>query len=512
VEGHDTDNRGPLSRRSTPFVLLALACIVAGGLAVRVTHLGRECPYWDEIASLDHLNAPDLPTFLRQERVDDPPMVPFYFAVEYCWARCTGGSVLAMRWLSVICGVAGIVMIYLLGALLYDSLVGLVAALCFSLSVTHVYAAAEIRPYALLMLLAMGSAYALARALRGDGPRWWAVNVVCNVLIMWTHLFSVLFLAAQGCYLLVRCVREKALSRFAWWALAHVPSAILLLFWVRSIDRAQLEVAAVWRLKMVHSYLMPLGDFLLCIGAGVPTFRDVPAFGPLHMGGILWRVFLPVLPWVMLATFLAWRRKRPEPDRAVASFWFLLPWLVIPPAALFLVSALVYSCHSSRYVMYSAIPFAIFTGVAVKFLRTRSLRILAVCFLIGIYGFNLYAHPGPWRHDFRGAADYLKLHMAKDDALMVYHAVDIAALRFDRGDGFFPETVKGFGELSEARDYFATELKQHPTTRTWFVLGQRVDSQRDIEAVTSAIKENAAWVHVRRFGYVRPVYVFQIDP
>ena len=493
-------------------MFLGLAGIVAVGVLLRVWNLDNERPYWDEIVSLKHLDAPCLTTFLAQERFDDPPMVPGYFTMEYFWARLTGGSVVGMRWLSVLLGTASIIMIFVLGTALYDAVVGLVAALCVALSVTHIYYATEIRPYALVMLLSLVSAFALLRGLRENGKRWWVVNIACNILVMWTHLFTVFFLLAQGGYLLAHSIRHRRLPRFVLWGLAQFPSVVLLLFWVRSIDHTRLDVAAVWRLKVVHSYLQLLGDFLLCIGAGVPTFRDVVAFGHQNIGGIMWRVFLPILLWAIVATFIVWWRSRPRSDPSVAAFWFLFPWLVVPPAALFLVSACVYTCHSSRYIMSSSIPFAILVGAAVKHLRIRALQIVAVCFLIGIYGFNVYLHPGPWRHDFRSVSTFLKSHMEKDARLLVYHTVDVDALQFEGGSGVFPETVKRFGELDEVRDFFASGQFREITTPAWLVLALRVSPGRDVEAVESAIEASAKAVDRYQFGYVRPVWVFRVEP
>ncbi len=496
-------------------VILALAAIVAAGIAVRGWHLDRECAYWDEVASLQHLDAPNLGAFLRLERRDDPPMVPAYFALEYCWAALSGGSVVAMRLLSLALATANILLMYLLASTLYDAVAGLVAALGFALSVTHVYYALEIRPYSLVMFLALISGYSLWRALQEERAHWRALNIAANILLMWTHLFTVFFLFAQGVYLLARCVRRKTPGRLVRWALWQAPSAALLLWWVMRLDMPKLEVAAAWREKLVHSYLMPLGDFLLFAGAGVPTFRDVAAFGGWNMGGILWRVSLPILLFSGVMTFRCWRMTRldeqPRARKSVEAFWFLFPWLVLPTIALFLVSSQVYACHSSRYVMYGGIPFLALVGAAVSFTPGRIPRFLAVLFLAGLYGYNLYAHPGPWRHDFRHANVFLHSEMGPHESLVVYHLADVTPMRFNWAWEGFPGDVRGAVSLQEAREFCTRPLESGDAPRLWLVLLLHENPEPEIRALESALHAHAKSVLKWQFGYVRPILLYRID-
>jgi len=64
-------------------VLAVLAALVALGAWLRLWGLYRESAYSDEVASLQHLDAPTLSEFLRRERISDPPMTPLYFTLEY---------------------------------------------------------------------------------------------------------------------------------------------------------------------------------------------------------------------------------------------------------------------------------------------------------------------------------------------------------------------------------------------------------------------------------------------
>jgi len=527
-----------------------LGVIVAVGVTIRVWNLNKESPYGDEIVSLQHLNAPDLATFLSRERHDDLPMTPLYFTIEYYWDRLAGGSLPAMRCLSLIFAAATMLMIYVLGSALYDTTAGLVASVCAALSISQIYYAVEVRPYALVILLALVSGYALWRGLHEGKRRWWALNVAANILIMWAHLFATLFIFGQGCYLLAHWAREKTSRSFpssTWeraakplllWGGLQAPSVLLLFQWVRSINFAEFEVAAQWRDKMVHTYLMPLGDFLLFCGAGVPTFRDVTAFGGQHMGGIMWRIFLPILLCVFAATLYRWWRRQPGQERTMSAagrqeaasgdaFCFLFPWLVIPSAALFLISAGVYACHSSRYVIYGSIPFLIFVGAAVSFLRRPALQILAVTFLISLYSFNLYAHPGPWRHDFKSAAAFLQTHMSKRDTLVFYHLSGGLGLEYsmtlsnstaggkdgnEPGSGVLPATVKGMREFTELLAYVNARPDLASAAPIWLFISHHRDLEPETKQLEQAFGRNGQSVSKWQFGYVRPIILYRMAP
>jgi hypothetical protein len=311
------------------------------------------------------------------------------------------------------------------------------------------------------------------------------------------------------------------------WGGLQAPSVLLLFQWVRSINSAELEVAAEWRNKMVHTYLMPLGDFLLFSGAGVPTFRDVTAFRGQQMGGIMWRVFLPILLCVFAATFFRWQRRRPRQERTTDAFCFLFPWLVIPSAALFLISAGVYACHSSRYVIYGSIPFLIFVGAAVSFLRRPALQILAVMFLISLYSFNLYAHPGPWRHDFKSVAAFLKTHMSKSDALVFYHVSAWPGLEYcmalsnsaagekdgnEPGLGVLPATVKGMREFTEVLAYLGARPDLASSTPIWLFMSHYGDLEPETKQLEQAFDRNGQSASKWQFGYVRPIILYRIAP
>jgi hypothetical protein len=104
-----------------------LEAVLLVALALRPQGIQTESAYWDEVASRRYLDAPGVVEFVRQVRADDPPMVPFYFAAEYAWAKACGTGLVTVRMLSVLLGLVSLVLVYLLGRRIFGRVAGLIA-------------------------------------------------------------------------------------------------------------------------------------------------------------------------------------------------------------------------------------------------------------------------------------------------------------------------------------------------------------------------------------------------
>ncbi len=495
------------------WLAVAALVVIAGGL--RGWKLDGECYYSDECASVQHLSAGSLSEFLSRVRTSDPPMTPAFFVLEYGWSRMVGQGAARLRLLPLFLGLLAIPLLYLLGALVYGRRGGLAAAMFFTFSLTQIYYSQEMRPYALVLVLALLSLIALWHGLRKEqARRWWALHWLCNILLPWCHLFTVFFVLSQGCYLLAWSAQRRRWTVPFWWGLSQVPNAVLLFLWVHSINYAELSTAASWRLEIVHSYLQPLSDFLEFAGAGVPLFRDMPLAGGRNMAAIMWRFFgLLVLLYLVLNAWRGARRLRrgadPEAGRVWESFLFVVTLLAVPSVTLFLVSALVYSCHSSRYVLYGSIPFALLLGGCVALLPGKWARGLVVASILAVQCINLAVHPKPWRPDTVAAAGYLETRTGKDAHLTVHHASDIPSLLLASPKGFPARVIDGVVHLDEIVPAFQESARQAEKDN-WLLVSTHQLALEKLAAVEDGLRAGGWTLERAQFGEVNPIYVYRV--
>ena len=93
---------------------------------------------------------------------------PLYHLLLYFWARLTGSSVFALRFLSLVLGMLTVSLVYRLARLAFGELVGLLAALLCAISPFQVYYSQEARMYALATFAATLSMFLLARIVSGE--------------------------------------------------------------------------------------------------------------------------------------------------------------------------------------------------------------------------------------------------------------------------------------------------------------------------------------------------------
>lgn len=119
---------------------------------------------------------------------------PIWYAVEWVWTRMVGTSEFALRFPSLVLGLALILLAYRMGKALGLSVtVTRLACLIIALLPAPAYYATEARGYALLACLAFTMVIAIAE----NRPRWF---LIAGVLICWTHNLGFVYLGVLGAY------------------------------------------------------------------------------------------------------------------------------------------------------------------------------------------------------------------------------------------------------------------------------------------------------------------------
>jgi hypothetical protein len=377
----ETDGSTPLDWRHWA----ALGAIILMGIAFRAYNLPSQSVWYDEYLSAGYLDRPDLISCLRDQRGENWEMVPLYYTIEYYWARLVGGSMTGVRCLSVLFGILAMALVYGLGKKLCSPRVGLFAALCTALSPFHVFHAQGIRPYALFEVLALASAYAFWEAVNGNGRRWWVVSVSMNLLLFWTHLFSVFVLLPQGCFLLL--FRRRPFRRVLAWGAVH-----LLL----------LAPVALW----------------------VATIRFVPNRTQAWYTGFL-------VDYILLAPF-AMAAFCPAKGRRMEAASFLCLWWLVPGIALLALTVAWTNCVLDRYVIYCWPAAYILVCGVICGIRRPVLRAGATGALVLVVGFQAWQSLGvPTRTDYLSAARLIRENSAPSDTIIVHTRFQVPILAFN---------------------------------------------------------------------------------
>ncbi len=193
--------------------LIVLGALVGLGAALRFYAIDRGSIWMDEATSIDYARMP-LGAFLTAVRSDEANMAFYHLLLRLFLPF--GESALVVRTLSALCGVAAIVLVYLLGRRLFDERVGLVAAALLSVNVFHIWFSQEVRSYSLVVLLVCVSTYLfLAIVERPDRPAPWIGYVASSVLAVYSHVFAVFVIASHWLALGPKRLRETGPGRIA---------------------------------------------------------------------------------------------------------------------------------------------------------------------------------------------------------------------------------------------------------------------------------------------------------
>lgn len=333
--------RNPLGTTET---LAVLAVILAAAAFLRLWSLGAESLWLDEAHSVIQAQRWWKDIWVNDARSDPNP--PFYFSVLRVWMHAFGTSEVAVRSLSVACGLLAIVGIYLFGHTAGGPRLALAAAALASTSPWLVIYSRDTRGYALATAAATFSLYGALKLFaherltetalaenalsRRTLAMAWAAYVGGGAVAMYTHAtlillpiltnlaFAILWLGhgQRDWRVATRWLAGNAILALLW--LPWVPNVIAGdvvagTFWVPPVSKYE----ALTTLREVdgHVYLWALQPWLdlaiLVVGlVGIISLAPSRAAALLCVAAV---VFVPFLTWlvslarpIFLARVLIW--------------------------------------------------------------------------------------------------------------------------------------------------------------------------------------------------------------
>lgn len=188
----------------------------------------REVRGRDENATITKLDQPNLKAVLHVTRmkINAQPgnSQPLYYLLQHLFWPLVKRSAFMLRFLPSVFGFLGVVLAYKLGEALFCREAGLVGALLTALLPLHVRYAQIARPYTLLTLLSLASAYFLVQGFETKRPIHWVGFVLTGVLNFYTHYISLFVLATETLFtaviwlvMLVAVSRKRQATRPLVW-------------------------------------------------------------------------------------------------------------------------------------------------------------------------------------------------------------------------------------------------------------------------------------------------------
>ncbi|MEM8502138.1 MAG: glycosyltransferase family 39 protein [Cyanobacteria bacterium P01_D01_bin.1] len=206
---------------------------------------------------------------LMRVLAQSPEHAPLYFILARVWAEIFGGSVAAMRSLSVLFGLLGLPAMYGLGKTFTTKATAKMATALLAISPFFVAYSQEARPYSLWILLLLLTTQLLWRSLQSNHWRWWLGYSVCLALALYTSLLTVLVVLGQGLAVLIW--HRRQVGRYV---IASAIALLTLLPWAIVVvtQWQRLQSNTVW-MQMYTPVWATLGTWFYSLAV---LFFDVP--------------------------------------------------------------------------------------------------------------------------------------------------------------------------------------------------------------------------------------------
>jgi uncharacterized membrane protein len=352
----DLDPRADPERESLPFWRAGwlrwpgegwtLAAIVAVAAGLRGFQLGRLSFWYDEVVTMRLARAGSPGALFETLSRIDATRAPLHPLLLQAWIAVCGQSEVSARGLSVLCGMATIVLIHQLGRAAFDSATGLWAAWLGSLSPLLIVYAREARMYAWLVMVTCLCWLALLR-LRGSFTTARAAAYVgCLTALVYSHPLGLLMLGtlALAGWIGVR----SCFGSLRRWLLVHLAVVVLAVPWMRNYFDHPPEFES-GRLPLRFLLGTPIGvvggNSTVLLGLVMVIALGVAGYGRARNGQADWRTARQ--GWLGPA-------------------WFLL-WLILPPTALYLYSWVAHPVFGpARYTVFVAPAYLVLVALGLS--------------------------------------------------------------------------------------------------------------------------------------------------
>lgn len=401
--------------------------LLAVSAALRLAYIDRESIWLDEAITLRQADPPMAKTI---EYISHDSHFPLYVVLMHFWVRAFGDSAVAARMLSLLFGVASVLMIFILGRKIFSEKVGLISAAIFTFSSYMIYYSQEARLYTLLIFLTMLSYYAYIRMIEDDSPKNVIFYVIATVLMVYTHMFALITFFCQGTYYLY--LKRKSIDK--------IKKAILVMGTITVIFLP-------WFFVLVRQ----IGFNNLVSWIPRTTAESVFITAYTIMNGLPLLVIFSVL--VIFAAIL-WKKEFSMDERK--DFMMLIYFTIIPFMILIVMSIALRPLIVPKYLLFLSGYMAISSAFLIDRIPKKNWvkYVIIAVVIVSSLVITVIEYNSLEKQDWRNVAAYLKEHREDGDMILIqpYYFTDPFAYYYDR-ECFF---VSDLNYCLSKRDHVAS--------------------------------------------------------
>jgi hypothetical protein len=248
-------------------IWLGLGAATALGVVLRVVFIGDQSFGYEEWYTLAVVGHPSVGAVWRSVNATESTP-PLYYLLTWLWVKVTASdTAVSLRMISLLAGSLTVPAAFLAMRSFFDRRLALVAAWLCAISPELVGYSIYARSYALLVLAATVSVWALGLLLEKPSRRRWVFWAMAATACLWTHYFAVFLIAAETVALLVLFPQQRRILLLAL-AVTAVASAPLVPLFV-SQSGASDRTAYIGASSLTTRLESTVREFSM--GSNVPT-------------------------------------------------------------------------------------------------------------------------------------------------------------------------------------------------------------------------------------------------
>lgn len=206
--------------------------LIFTGAFLRIIHLGQRSFRMDE-GFVAQLVKQDLPVLITGSFQNTVPLL-FTLPVHFFYLLF-GDSQFVLSIFPMICGTLLIYPVYLIGKNFFSVGTGTAAAFLTAISPYHIFISQELRPYSLLCLLSLVSAYLFIKILLENRRKMWYFLLLCNIAILFTHITGWFIIVVENIVFFIY-LRQTRQNLKVWLVVQSISMLFYLPFIILSTD------------------------------------------------------------------------------------------------------------------------------------------------------------------------------------------------------------------------------------------------------------------------------------